>query len=172
MKVARIVTPEQVTEKPCKDCGKVKPLEDFAPSKMGKYGRKAHCRKCLNASVKKHRETHPRKIYSYPYNKEQGRVSARLSDMKTKYGISPEIYASILEEQGGVCAICKQVRHACSGAWPLVIDHDHKTGKVRGLLCNLCNQALGRFHDDPEILARALDYLTSGPCNALSSRDN
>src|SRR5258708_6190772 len=140
MKVTGIVTSEPVTEKPCKDCGKVKPLEDFAPSKMGKYGRKAHCRKCLNASVKKHRETHPRKRYYYPnkpYNKEQGRISARLSDMKTRYGITPEIYASILEEQGGVCAICKQVRHACGGDWPLVIDHDHKTGKVRGLLCNL-----------------------------------
>lgn len=47
----------------------------------------------------------------------------------------------------------------CGSAEPLVVDHDHKTGKVRGMLCNHCNRGLGHFRDDPELLHFAAIYL-------------
>jgi hypothetical protein len=73
-----------------------------------------------------------------------------------KYGITAEEYSNMLEEQGGLCRICKD---------PLVpgkeehIDHDHVTGKVRGILCTHCNTALGKFRDDPEVILMAAQYI-------------
>ena len=72
------------------------------------------------------------------------------------YGLTPEVYNRMLEEQGGVCAICSQPEPRCQG---LSVDHDHNTGVVRGLLCSNCNTALGLFIDDPDRLARAATYL-------------
>lgn len=76
-----------------------------------------------------------------------------------KFGVTAEQYYQMLEEQGGVCAICKQPP---SGRFKkLAVDHCHKTGKVRGLLHSGCNTALGRFGDDPEVLRNAVAYLES-----------
>ena len=47
----------------------------------------------------------------------------------------------------------------CGGNGPLVVDHDHKNGMVSGMLCNHCNRGLGHFHDDPELLEFAAQYL-------------
>jgi hypothetical protein len=68
------------------------------------------------------------------------------------YAVSPEAYADMLADQGFVCAICQ-------GDHKLNIDHDHETGKVRGLLCTSCNVALGAFKDDIESLYRAIRYM-------------
>lgn len=71
-------------------------------------------------------------------------------------------YERMLAAQGGVCALCRQpetvVQHGRVAR--LSVDHDHRTGRVRGLLCRACNTTLGRFNDDPELFRRALDYLT------------
>lgn len=75
-----------------------------------------------------------------------------------KHGITPTQYDEILSAQGGVCAIGKE-RPAKSGGSRLVVDHDHTTGKVRGLLCFHCNTGLGHLRDDPERLAAAIAYL-------------
>ncbi len=72
-----------------------------------------------------------------------------------KYGLIPEQYDAILASQNGVCAICGLAR----GIKMLAVDHDHKTNKVRGLLCQFCNTALGKFLDSVEILKRAISYL-------------
>jgi len=74
-----------------------------------------------------------------------------------RYGMSSREYELRLALQGGACAICKKkpVRRL------LCIDHCHKTGKVRGLLCTLCNAALGGFGDDPKRMQAATDYLTA-----------
>ena len=79
-----------------------------------------------------------------------------------KYGITLEQYYEILDDQLGKCAIC----HAtCSGMRKGVprlyfcVDHDHKTGKIRGLLCLGCNKILGAFNDDPELFIKAMYYL-------------
>lgn len=109
--------------------------------------KKARERRASN--VEKHRSKearwrrdNPRKIKNYM--------------LKSNYGITIEDYERILQKQNGVCAICK-----CPDEYRdvLSVDHCHKTGEVRGLLCNLCNTGLGRFEDNPALLASALKYL-------------
>lgn len=76
--------------------------------------------------------------------------------LRVKYGISNEDYASMLEAQGAVCAICEQPQER-----KLFVDHCHDTGTVRGLLCHSCNVGLGWFRDDPKRLVAAVAYLHS-----------
>lgn len=64
----------------------------------------------------------------------------------------------MLEEQGGVCAICG----TGNGQKMLHVDHDHGTGRVRGLLCHQCNRVLGLAHDNPELMRKAIEYLSHG----------
>lgn len=75
-----------------------------------------------------------------------------------KHGLTPEDYDRMLVNQGGGCAICGTLN---PGARTSVFhaDHDHQTGAFRGLLCTNCNNGLGRFHDDPDRLDRAAQYL-------------
>lgn len=72
-----------------------------------------------------------------------------------KYGLSGDGYR-LLVEQHSSCAVCKSNEWGQRGP---VIDHDHETGRVRGILCGRCNNALGLFRDDPSILASAIAYL-------------
>lgn len=76
--------------------------------------------------------------------------------IKSRYGITREDYDGMLSSQNYVCAICSKPDNI---GWCLSVDHDHKTGKVRGLLCNSCNHGLGHFRDSPEILIKAANYL-------------
>lgn len=79
------------------------------------------------------------------------------------HGISSADYRALLRAQKGVCALCGKKRFGwLKGKRELAIDHDHETGKVRGLLCGDCNTALGRFGEDPARLRAAADYLETG----------
>jgi hypothetical protein len=80
----------------------------------------------------------------------------RKYNLKANYGISVEKYEHLYSEQSGKCAICSG---DCPTGKRLSVDHDHETGEVRGLLCSSCNNGLGRFKDDPELLRKAGDYL-------------
>lgn len=71
-----------------------------------------------------------------------------------EYGITLEIYEAMEREQNGRCSICEKPE-------PLHVDHNHATGKVRGLLCSACNRALGGFGDSSERLDKAANYLRS-----------
>ena len=76
------------------------------------------------------------------------------------YRLTSEVYEAMKEQQRGLCAVCggdAVVRADSDGE--LVVDHDHATGAVRGLLCTLCNTGLGAFRDSPVLLAAAVDYL-------------
>ena len=77
----------------------------------------------------------------------------RLRTAMRKYRISRSTYLSLVEGHGGSCGICGQ------GPVKLHVDHDHKTGAVRGLLCNRCNVGLGWFLDSPAFLLNAINYL-------------
>jgi hypothetical protein len=73
-----------------------------------------------------------------------------------RYGLSRADFDALLDSQGGVCAVCKKADW--NGRGPFV-DHDHDTGKVRGIICNKCNTALGMIGDDPKIARAMGDYL-------------
>jgi hypothetical protein len=79
------------------------------------------------------------------------------------YGITGIIYEQMLEQQEFVCAICKQEEKAINPntgyPFPLSIDHNHKTNKVRGLLCKHCNLVLGQIEKNPNIVESCLKYL-------------
>jgi len=76
------------------------------------------------------------------------------------YGITVDIYNQMYEDQKGLCWICTGLP---TDGKSLNVDHCHKTKQVRGLLCNLCNRALGLFRDDPAILSQAMWYLIEAP---------
>lgn len=80
----------------------------------------------------------------------------RAKNLMYSYGITPVEYDKILEDQSGVCAICGE---QCSCRGRLAVDHDHRTGVVRGLLCNNCNRSLGLLKDSREVLLSAVAYL-------------
>lgn len=83
--------------------------------------------------------------------------------MKKKYGIGMKEYSEMLEAQGHVCAICKQEETAVQGNTQVIrklaVDHCHKSGKVRELLCWRCNGTLGKVDDSVELLQAMIDYL-------------
>lgn len=76
-----------------------------------------------------------------------------------KYGLTQEQYDALLKAQGGCCVICPRSGSGDSRTKYLFVDHEHKTGKVRGLLCGPCNAALGAFGDSCERLKVAIAYL-------------
>lgn len=92
-------------------------------------------------------------------NREKVAEWARWAQRKRKYGISADEYAEMFAKQGGVCASCGDSPVGQGRYADFDIDHDHATGRVRGLLCRDCNQGIARFHDDPERLEAAARYL-------------
>lgn len=81
------------------------------------------------------------------------RVCKVLVERYRRYGLDPQVARDWEQDRDGKCDICSRES-------PLNIDHDHKTGEVRGLLCKRCNLGIGQFEDDPRILALAIEYLT------------
>jgi len=127
----------------------------------------------LSAYQKRYREENRKKrsdYYKQHYVKNREKYAAyharnyrRVAAVRLlrKYGITQGDYNSILKAQGGVCAICSRPEtskfHGKVRA--LAVDHDHDTGKVRGLLCWACNGSIGKFGDDPQMLDKAAAYL-------------
>ena len=87
-----------------------------------------------------------------------------LHEIKRKYGINFKERNAILTKQGSVCAICGdlisfKIKENFNVIKKAIIDHNHKTGKVRGILCSYCNIGLGCFKDNKDILKNAIKYL-------------
>lgn len=82
---------------------------------------------------------------------------SRRRNLKRDFGLSVQEYDLILVKQNGCCAICKIV----PSERRLAVDHDHRTQRIRGLLCVKCNRGLGLFNDDPAFLASASIYLSN-----------
>ncbi len=104
-----------------------------------------------------------RKIAKRKYDRlEKGKLQNRKYKLMKVYGITIEDYDNLLESQNGVCAICKNIEsHKTNGKIidVLSVDHNHDTGKVRGILCHECNSLLGLARDNIEILEKAIKYL-------------
>jgi hypothetical protein len=97
--------------------------------------------------------------YMREYRKRRPR-NVRNTELKKHYGITLDNWEVIYLAQNGVCAICKQTELESGNRYAnLAVDHCHATGRVRGLLCNNCNRALGLFKDNPAVLASAIRYL-------------
>ena len=111
----------------------------------------------------KHYLLHRKEINEYLLqNKDIIAAKHRERALKRNYNLSLEQYNELLIKQNGVCAICfnPEVRMLSSGKIPpLAIDHNHITGKVRGLVCTKCNKALGGFNDSLVLLESAKQYL-------------
>jgi hypothetical protein len=94
----------------------------------------------------------------------KNRDKTKNADLKKAYGITLEDYNRMLQEQNGLCAICSKpetVKDSRGNLRSLAVDHHHHTGIVRKLLCTRCNQGIGNFLDDPDILELAAKYLRS-----------
>lgn len=88
----------------------------------------------------------------------KNRLKYKESDYRRRYGLSLDEYSRLSAAQRGLCAICGSTPHEHNSR-QLVVDHDHVTGKIRGLLCHKCNSGLGMFKDSPHLLKLALVYL-------------
>ena len=149
------MTREEYLMKVLYDHNKPKSKQTGSPEKypQGFFNAKK-CRHCGKMFTPKA----PSELYCSDFCKNSGVTEA---SYKRVYGITLEEYLDLAESQHFVCKLCGKENFAMgqnhSGC--LVVDHDHKTGKVRGLLCHNCNRALGLFQDDPELLLRASQYL-------------
>lgn len=122
----------------CKKCGENKPLDDFYVNKQMRSGRVNQCKACVS---KRYRETTTRQREHW---------------LRRNYQLTTDEYDEMLASQNGVCAICHE---KCTNGRRLAVDHDHRTGKVRGLLCSKCNTALGGFRESEDLLQKAIRYL-------------
>lgn len=151
------VTPDSKT---CLRCKEEKPSSEFYKDLRCKDGLQPLCKVCngaaANASHDRNREEINRRARlrdaSHPERKKAKNKLRRWS----RYKITETDYLRMVERQGGVCAICGEP--PTSGK-TLCIDHDHKTGRLRKLLCDPCNMALGLFTDSIFKLNSAINYL-------------
>lgn len=141
------------------NCTEINPQEltNFPKNKKGKNGLYCHCKKCHNKESRKR------------YNTEHGWILHCSSRLKNRFWphLTPlqawEVYQSMLKTQNYVCAIClnpeTEVDYKYNRLKLLTVDHNHKTGKVRKLLCNSCNRGLGQLKDSSTLCYKAYEYL-------------
>lgn len=154
--------------KACRKCGEVKSLDQFSKNRTAPDGLQYRCKPCARQDTAKwqreNREAQNAKTRRYKRRqRELGKSTP--SDLRAnlrRYGLTPEQWQEMFEAQNGVCAIClkPETRVAKGRLQRLAVDHDHDTGRVRGLLCSFCNTGIGCLQDDTEILRSAITYLT------------
>ena len=126
--------------KRCTKCGEEKPVEEFYGRKRAVDGLEPLCRLC-------------KKDYSRSYYAPERRRERALKG----YGLTIDGYGALLASQDCRCWVCGKHdddEHKC-----LSVDHDHATGRIRGLLCGKCNRAIGLLGDTPETVLKAYEYL-------------
>lgn len=125
----------------CRTCGQTLPLGRFPRTRGNRRG--TRCRDCESA----YRKRRTRKQ----------RTAERDRKLRRRYGITSTDYTAMARAQRWRCAICARPPYPTGSR--LVVDHCHRTQRVRGLLCHTCNAALGLMGDHPERLERAAQYL-------------
>ena len=134
--------------KTCRTCNKSKSLKDFYSHASCSQGVRPDCKECMGPAD---RERSRNYVKENPLNR-------RSTILKNKYGIDYDSYLRILGAQGGGCAICGSMKPG-SGKTYFSVDHNHTTGKNRGLLCHSCNAGIGMFKEDKLSLKLAIEYL-------------
>lgn len=149
---------------PCIQCG------NTTENKRGRRYKGPTCEPCYTKEYRKRnpavRKASQRNFFSnnpdYKRNRRRGldkqtrQEIDRRSALKRDFGITPEQYDALLDIQNGVCAVCKK---CCATKKRLAVDHDHRTGRIRGLLCAGCNRGIGFLMDSPEHLEQGARYL-------------
>lgn len=129
----------------CSSCKEVKDMSCFYVDRARTPGYRYVCKSCCSA-------------YSAARNKKRGpdKDKNRRNNLK-KYGVTPEWFEEKLKSQGGMCSICGG---GSSNKWgTLFVDHDHRSGSVRGVICMNCNTAIGHVGDSAEKLYLIAEYL-------------
>ena len=140
-----------IAEKQCISCGTVKPISEYTKNGFNEKNEqvyKAKCKPCYNTYKNNWRTSRPD---NYEKTKD--------IELKRLYGIGYQEYLNMLAAQQNACAICGTTNTGAYKAFH--VDHCHKTGKVRGLLCSNCNTGIGNLKDDISMLERAIEYLKS-----------
>ena len=172
----------KVKEKTCSRCKKTKPVSEFYASYRSKDGFGYWCKTCKkkyqqtgkgkeshSKALKKYQQSEKGKACQTKYSKsERGRAHHKKNNrewykrkgrdysLKFNYGITLKQYEKMLKQQNEVCAICGEVN---LDGRKLCVDHDHKTGKIRELLCDNCNHVLGMSKENVDRLTKAILYL-------------
>lgn len=109
-----------------------------------------------NPELDRANAAHYRETHKVVLRKRWQERDRRADYLRYHYSLSVESYEAMFKKQLGVCAICQ---HGSTDGKRLHVDHSHKTGTIRGLLCGHCNRGIGLLKDDPEIVSRAKEYL-------------
>lgn len=131
--------------KKCSVCKIVKTLSHFYPRRTRNQQYQSECRECCRIRRSKW------------WKSDIGKYSSANTKLKLRFGITTIEYQELLEKQDFRCLICGATS-SCQGH-KLAVDYDHKTGKIRGLLCKGCNVGLGNFKDSEILLNNAIVYL-------------
>lgn len=156
--------------KKCTHCKKEKPFTEYYPVANGVSGVRPRCKECMKfLEQKKYGENaefrwsklskQGIKLRTDPEHKAKHQESQRRWHLKKHYGLTQEMFDDMVLLQGGGCAICGTKQEDGNQKTRMVVDHCHQTKKVRGILCDLCNTAIGKFHDDVSKLENAIRYL-------------
>lgn len=135
--------------KRCPGCKEVKALSSFYSSGHSNSGRASHCIVCAGLLWRARPSVERQRSY------QKRRRKLRDKHLMRRFGVTLEWYEKKLRKQGGRCAICGDPPRGRG----LAVDHDHRSGKVRGLLCTRCNPAAGYVRDSPQIARKLAAYL-------------
>lgn len=141
-----------VTESYCSVCKQILPASEFYPHRRMKNGLQSSCRKCVRKWHKERPEYVKKKNAAF---KAKNPTYGRDRNRMVKFGLTPSRVEEMRIMQKGKCPGC----HAELQGRNLCVDHCHKSGRVRGLLCMSCNVSIGRLGDNPETLRRLAFYL-------------
>lgn len=138
----------------CGKCQTTKPLDDFyVLRKKGRTYRQSWCKPCLRETNQQWKKANPDAV----------KAADRRKVLKKRYGITTSDYNKLLSEQNGGCGVCgkpeRTIQRAGSPVQFMAVDHDHDTGRLRGLLCQSCNRTLGNMGDNLEGVMRFVAYL-------------
>lgn len=163
----KLLSARTTGKKTCTRCAETKPILSFYAHRGTRDGRATYCKECQKAlsrewTAKNSEKVRERNAKRYAERPDEYRRNSKRWWFRA-FGITEEIYQEMLARQGHACAICllpeRYVDPRTGYPRRLAVDHDHETGKVRGLLCGRCNRSIGQFADDHERLTRAAAYL-------------
>lgn len=148
---------QTISEKYCSRCKGIKPVGEFDRQRRSRDGLQKRCRACMREvnhdwhERNKEKASELRRVW-VANNPERVKAIGRKGHLKKEYGLSLEDYDQLVKAQDGKC-VCGSMTK------PLHVDHDHKTGAVRGLLCGPCNRTIGMALESPERLMALVRYL-------------